>query len=248
MERPQHNFADDAERQGYVMKEYTALQEVGEDGLTWANKTAQWIAYERQFESEKDPSERLFNDSLAKHFVGVHGKRCSDVFVNSNKDMFGFDEGFANYHAARTKFISDQVSKWSATAQGDKQVINMGCGVDTRAFWDESLKGMQTYVEVDALAVNEYKAKVLEEVKAASGLPEQVCERLVVSMDFKKESTKDLPTHGVKMMPTCWVLEGLVMYLDDDSVKKLYEEICDLSPAGSLVIINIIVHQKYASP
>merc|ERR1712086_185088 len=75
-----------------------------------------------------------------------------------------------------------------------------------------------------------------------------MCERQVISMDFAKESTKDLPTHGMKEMPTCWVLEGLVMYLDVDSVTKLYTEICDLSPAGSLVMINVICAQPAASP
>lgn len=124
----------------------------------------------------------------------------------------------------------------------------MGCGVDTRAFWDESLKGMEAYVEVDAKPVNDYKIKVLEEVKAKEGLPEQVCERQVISMDFSKESTKDLPAHGLKEMPTCWVLEGLVMYLDVDSVKKMYREICDLSPAGSLVMINIMIGNPASSP
>jgi len=117
----------------------------------------------------------------------------------------------------------------------------MGCGVDTRAFWDQSLKGMESYVEVDAKPVNDYKSKVLEEVKAKEGLPEQICERQVISMDFSIESTKDLPAHGFKEMPTCWVLEGLVMYLTPEVVKKMYEEINDLSPAGSQVIINVMV-------
>ena len=68
------------EKQAAGMKEYMALQAVGEDGLTFANKTAQWIAFERQFESEKPKGERLFNDCLAKHFVGDYGKRVSDAF------------------------------------------------------------------------------------------------------------------------------------------------------------------------
>jgi O-methyltransferase involved in polyketide biosynthesis len=105
---------------------------------------------------------------------------------------------------------------------------------------------MDSYVEVDTKQVNDYKNKVLEEVKAKEGLPEQICERQVISMDFSKESTKDLPSHGFKEMPTCWVLEGLVMYLEKDVVKKMYEEISDLSPAGSQVIINCMAHHPAA--
>lgn len=97
------------------------------------------------------------------------------------------------------------------------------------------------YIEVDTKELNDYKQKVFEEVKAKGELPEQVCERNVVSIDFSKESTKDVASHGYdSAVPTCWVLEGLVMYLQVDSVETMYKEICDISADGSLVIVNVI--------
>ena len=60
-------------------------------------------------------------------------------------------------------------------------------------------------------------------------------------MDFSKESTKDLPTHGYDAsLPTCWILEGLVMYLKKDDVVKLLEEITGLSVKGSYMILNYL--------
>lgn len=85
----------------------------------------------------------------------------------------------------------------------------MGAGVDTRAFWVECLKKAERYVEVDVEAINTFKTKKLEELGA-----EAFCPRQVISQDFSKESTKDLPKHGFDAsLPTCWILEGLVMYL-----------------------------------
>ena len=60
-------------------------------------------------------------------------------------------------------------------------------------------------------------------------------------MDFNKESTKDLPSHGYDAsVPTCWILEGLVMYLTKDAVKQLLEEITGLSVKGSYMILNYL--------
>ena len=46
--------------------------------MTFANKTAAMIAYERDLEAQKPESERICNDFLAKHFIGKYGKRVSD--------------------------------------------------------------------------------------------------------------------------------------------------------------------------
>ena len=60
-------------------------------------------------------------------------------------------------------------------------------------------------------------------------------------MDFSKESTKDLPTHGYdSSLPTCWILEGLVMYLKQEDTIKLLEEITGLSVKGSYMILNYL--------
>ena len=89
-------------------------------------------------------------------------------------------------------------------------------------------------MEVDDAKVNNAKIKKLEELGEVSK-----CQRLVVSMDFQKESIKDLPNHGYQAtLPTCWILEGLVMYLKQSEVLKMFEELTTLSPKGSYIILN----------
>jgi len=85
------------------------------------------------------------------------------------------------------------------------------------------------------------KNKTLEEIKAKGELPEPIVELKTVSIDFGKESTKDLPNHGFNPeVATCWLLEGLIMYLEKDSVEKLYKEISELSAPGSFIILNFL--------
>lgn len=58
------------------------------------------------------------------------------------------------------------------------------------------------------------KKKIYDQLTAQKKLPAPMCKRDVISMDFSKESTKDLVKHGFNQtIPTCWILEGLVMYL-----------------------------------
>lgn len=139
-------------------------------------------------------------------------------------------------------FISEHVAKWVEETKGqNKFVLNLGSGVDTRAFWDQSLKGVSKYIELDTQSVNDYREKVLEEIKAKGELPEKICERQAISMDFSKETIKDITNHGFdKEVPTCWVLEGLVMYLDKDSVLTMYKEIAEISAPSSLIMVNIM--------
>ena len=56
-----------------------------------------------------------------------------------------------------------------------------------------------------------------------------------------KESIKDLPNHDYdSSLPTCWILEGLVMYLSKNEVIKLLTELTSLSAKGSYIILHYI--------
>jgi methyltransferase (TIGR00027 family) len=166
----------------------------------------------------------------------------SDCFSFGGKPMFdptgeigfGFD-GFSCYHAARAHFITINMGNWLKNTQGDKQVISMGAGVETRVYWDKQLEGLQKYIEVDTKEVFADKEKVLSKHADLKSL----CPLERVAMDFSKESTKDLPNHGVNAaLLTCWVLEGLIMYLGADDNTKLLNELSDLSIDGSYLILN----------
>eukprot|EP00501_MAST-03F_sp_TOSAG23-6_P001935 GSMAST32.ASY1.ANO1.2016.1 assembled CDS len=224
---------------------FAKIMEVDKDGLTFANKTAQWIAYERDIESQR--SDCLFHDPLAKHLTGKYGKTLSDLFGKyaSNAHFFpGLGEqGFILYHGARTKLISDHLMEWAkSVSTGGKQVLNLGAGYDTRAFWDTSLGDVDLYIEVDEMRVNTPKEKILQELES---LPKLICPRRCISLNFETETIQDLPKYDFNSsIPTCWVLEGLIMYLEKDAVRNIYENIAELSVPESYAIINFIGNSK----
>ena len=60
----------------------------------------------------------------------------------------------------------------------------MGAGVDTRAFWFKALSKTSIYIEVDTKPVIDYKEKVFADLKSKGMLPETVCPRKVITMDY----------------------------------------------------------------
>jgi len=245
-------LATDEEKLRAMNAEVADLQKIGDDEMDFSNKSAMWVAYERSIESQNEDS--LFNDVLAKHFVDPYGKRMSDCFAFGLRHAvfdppganIGFgDEGHVMYTAARTKLINDHLTVWLEGSnphhtQQQKQVGNIGCGFDTRAYWLESLRYASIYWEVDTPSLFSYKNKVLDELKEKGELPEHLCPVKTVGMDLAKESIKELSSvHGFQSkIPTCWILEGLVMHLECDAVQKLFEDLSSLSSKGSYLILN----------
>ena len=118
---------------------------------------------------ESKREDRFFNDHLAEHFVGERGERISKFINESLGAHFQIPNVHIAYTACRTKLINDHIDKWVATteAAGSKmQVTNLGCGVDTRAYWLDSLQKVERYVEVDVESINNFKAKKLGELQA----------------------------------------------------------------------------------
>lgn len=238
IDRPLYKgLTTDDEKVAAMMAEVSALQTVNpSDGMDFSHKTSQWIAFERAIESSRrEPDDdRLFNDFLAQHLCEPYGKRLSDAFSFGLRAALFFesglgDEGHVMYTAARTKLINDRVTQWLQQQQQQSQkgcqILNLGAGLDTRAFWLESLHqksshqedddddtkdAVVVYWEVDTAPVLNYKQGVLDALKAQGDLPDPLCPRKVVTMDFSKDSILSLPPkHGFPPdLPTCWILEG----------------------------------------
>ena len=217
------------------------------DGNLYTANTAQAIAWERAIETKREDA--LFKDELAQHLVGPRGEEVStmiNVWISGHACPDAPDIHI-RYTAARTKLINDHLTSWvtKMAAEGKKcQVACLGAGMDTRAFFMECLAKVQKYTEVDVQSINDFKTKKIAESGAKAH-----CERSVISMDFSKESTKDLPTHGFDpALPTCWILEGLVMYLQEPEVAALLKELSDLSASGSYLILNYLNNPAVKDP
>lgn len=293
-ERPLYEGLEtDEERLAAMMAEMKDLQQTNDaDGLDFAAKTSQWVAYERYLESSSTSSSSssppLFNDILAQYLYEPYGKRLSDCFAFGLKhavfdhpqgagmgSLFGM-EGHVQYTAARIALVNQKLSDWilslkrinddddddDKTAQSTTfnltssyQVVNLGSGLDTRPFWLECLPSQENsnlncicFWEVDLPSVLKYQKGVYQKLEAEGKLPLPKCPRQTIGMDLSKESFENRllqPSSSFssnisfrRTMPTCWILEGLVMYLPHDSVNQLLDEVSGLSASQSYLILN----------
>lgn len=100
----------------------------------FTNDSAMMIAWERHLETERP--EALFQDPLAKALAGTKGQSLSDSFGEKMCTMFEL-EGWPEFHktwtVVRTRFIDDHVAQ-SARTGSFQQLVNLGAGMDTRAY------------------------------------------------------------------------------------------------------------------
>ena len=108
----------------------------------------------------------------------AHGLKT--IFDPTGEQGLGY-EGHVVYTATRTRLINDQMAKWIQGTEGTKQVANLGAGTDTRVFWADCLKDVNTYIEVDTQPVNDHKNKILEDLKSKGELTDPKCERKIIS-------------------------------------------------------------------
>lgn len=97
-----------------------AMQAPDADGIDFIAATSQMIAYERDIESKRE--DRLFNDHLAKHFIGIRGEQVSAFLNTALGDACGIKDVHIPYTAARTKLINDHLESWinTTTEKGQK--------------------------------------------------------------------------------------------------------------------------------
>lgn len=132
------------------------------------------------------------------------------------------------YIAVRTKFLDDLLN---STLAQYRQVVILGAGLDTRAYRLAWAPGTVVY-EVDCPEVLQYKAQVLQDVTPA-------CIYRPVSGDLTapdvKWATAILDAGYQTTVPTIWLIEGVVMYLQEKEVHLLLQTLSHLSVPGSVL-------------
>jgi methyltransferase (TIGR00027 family) len=196
-------------------------------------KTALWVAAWRAEESERGNA--LFRDPFARALAG--------------------EEGFATLHAAeaargggiptveiRTHFFDEHLLA-AVQGRGLRQVAVLAAGVDARAWrltWPEGVR----LFELDQPEMLAYKADTL----AALGA-EPRCERRAVPVDLREDWPAALQAAGLDAArPTLWLVEGLLIYLDDAAVAKLFARLDALSAPGSVALSDIMGRALLESP
>lgn len=201
--------------------------------------TAEGTAYMRYFESQRPSGQRICNDYLAYHFMAWWVKLAALIchpfplaFMDWAFEKKG--KGVSGFLAVRTRLFDDYVLK--RAGEGIRQYVILGAGLDSRAYrFADQLPGVRIF-EVDHPLSQAVKKQRAAKLSRLSGQVHYV------PVDFTKD---DMLTCLINAgydpnLPTVFTLEGVVMYLDEVSVRKTLSVIQEHSGAGSSVMFDYV--------
>ena len=210
------------------------------------SRTAHFVALGRALADAGLSHVPSFHDPTARHFLTDKGKQS---FAKAELAARGGQRGMradaarvmADMIALRTAAIDTAVR--DAIAAGAKQLVILGAGYDGRAWRMPELTGVKVF-EVDHPATQGFKRARLSELPPSKGIV------TFVSMNFETESLDSaLQRAGHdRSTPTCWIWEGVVMYLRRDVMRATLASIAGRSAPGSTLIVNYhTIHRGFVA-
>jgi methyltransferase (TIGR00027 family) len=201
------------------------------DPLPGLGLTAILVAGARATESARP--DRLFDDPFARAFVdaaSAASPAIAQALAQGTPDE-AVNQARRDSVAVRTKFCDDYLL--AATRVNCRQVVLLAAGLDARAFrlaWPEGVR----LWELDMPDVFAFKERVLADRHAPPR-----CVRTVVPTDLREVWPHTLTGAGFDAnRPTAWLIEGLLMYLDESERDLLLDRVGGLSGAGSRLALD----------
>jgi methyltransferase (TIGR00027 family) len=174
----------------------------------------------------------LINDPFAEHLVRAAGV---DYFTRLIEDQRYADDargspvvtGLIDVLAVHARFVDEYLAE--AGRAGIRQVVILGCGMDTRPYRLWWPLGTTVY-EIDHPEVVDFKTDVLRGLGA-----ELTANRRAIGIDLRQDWLDGLRRVGFDAaQPTVWVAEGLLVgYLPPDAQNRLLETLIAVSATGS---------------
>jgi len=184
----------------------------------------------------RDPAARVFLDENGRRSVAKMEKSARETPRGIRIDMARV---MADMIALRTTAIDAAVR--GAIARGVKQLVILGAGYDGRAWRMAELSGVSVF-EIDHPATQAQKRARLAE------LPSPIGSVTFVSLNFERESLDAALSRAGhdRSSPTCWIWEGVVMYLTHETMRRTLESVARSSAPGSTVIVNYhTAHRRF---
>ena len=177
-----------------------------------------------------------FRDQTARVFLNDRGKKNLakiENAVRNGKRSFQVESArvMADMMALRTTAIDNAVRESIST--GVRQLVILGAGYDGRAWRMSELADVKVF-EVDYPSTQKEKRTRVADHSAPIG------DVKFVSIDFERDSL-DAALDGAghdASAPTCWIWEGVVMYLTQKAIRDTLTAISERSAAGSKLIVN----------
>ena len=175
-----------------------------EDAIRSVCDTARWVAYHRATESDREDA--LFRDPYARQLAGDRGRLISVLM----------DAG--GYVALRTALF-DQVIGTLVKSKNLKTVVNLAAGFDTRPH-RLALPADLDWIEVDLPEIVALKDEELRVAPANCRVT-----RLVADLSETRMRREVFSQIGRNSDPSCVMSEGLLIYLDENEVSALADDL-----------------------
>jgi methyltransferase (TIGR00027 family) len=194
------------------------------------------VAYMRATADVGATHVRDFRDPTAHLFLNAKWTRRLrkiEAQVRAKRETIGlaFSRTAADMMALRTKVIDNAVC--DAVAGGTRQLVILGAGLDGRAWRMRELSGVRVF-EVDHPGTQGFKRAHLKR------LPRSIGDVVFVAVDFEHDSLDAVLSkagHDPRQ-PTCWIWEGVVMYLNRTAMLATLADIASRSARRSTLIVN----------
>ena len=195
--------------------------------MTCLSRACSAVETNRHYKSD-DHIAPLLLPSVLKPLIHVHLARRLFTKMLAPKGIY-------EYVIARTKYI-DTVFRLALENKLD-QVLIFGAGFDTRAIRFQEKMGNTKVFELDVPSTQQ--AKIIQYQKRHVYVPPNLT---FIAIDFDKESLSiKLDEAGFfRQRRSLFLLEGLVMYLQPDSVGETFQTIRDYAGKGSLVVFDYV--------
>ena len=177
-------------------------------------------------------TDRLFTDPFADKLAGEAGHRILDAALATSGDRTTMQI------VVRTRFWDDALLQAVSSC---RQVVLVAAGMDARAYRLNWPSGT-TVFELDQPAVIAAKNALL-----VDDTPR--CTRVPIGVDLADDWPNALRGAGFDAgAPAVWLTEGLLQYLDEQAVLRLFERIDALSAPGSVLCYDVVGKSLLQAP
>jgi methyltransferase (TIGR00027 family) len=206
--------------------------------MTPVGLTSRWVAANRALETESPNP--LYSDPFARELAGEPGfqmmsaaRASSDTIDARRPDP---------YLSIRTRFFDDSMLG-IVRESSIQQVVILAAGMDARGLRLDWPNGLVLF-EVDRDEVFEHKEAVLGRLRA-----KPTCDRRIVRADLADQWTETMVKAGFDSnRPSAFLIEGLLMYLDEPAVSRLFANIQIVASEGSWMGVDLVSKDLLTSP
>ena len=203
---------------------------------TATSRTAKWTCVSRAASSLETDGHYRSDDRLAALLVPSVLRYLLRIrLIRNFFSRVMVPKGIYAYTIARTKYI-DAIFR-EALAAGIDQALIFGAGFDTRAVRFQSETGETRIFELDVPITQ--KAKLARYARRGLNIPANI---VFVSIDFDRDPLSEkLVRAGFKRKRrSLFVLEGLLMYLQPESVDQTFKVLEDFAAKDSIIVFDYV--------